>query len=457
MISDLEFPEEFHWGTGVSAQQTEGNHLAGGRGLSIWDDYFLNRQSNWINWDTSPLNACNFYEKFSKDIDILKQLGIKNFRFSISWSRILPSGTGVINAAGVSFYNRLIDNLLEHGITPWITLYHWDLPQKLQQKGGWTNRDIVYQFQEFTSICVKTFGDRVKNWMILNEPSVFTGAGYFLGIHPPGVKGLSSFLKAAHHACICVAEGAKIVKELCESSHVGSTYSFTYIEPHSILSRHQNASDRVHGVINRFFLEPALGLGYPTNDYPFLKSIEKYFMAGDDNLLAAPLDFIGAQTYTREVVKFSPFTPYLWAKRIKPSNRSSKLTAMGWENYPDALSHILKWLGTYNQIKSIIITESGIALHDKLEKNKIDDHERILFLEKSIEHVHSALIDGIPVNGYFTWSFLDNLEWAEGFAPRFGMVYVDFKTQQRVLKESAYFYQQFLRKNTLVKRSQKSN
>ncbi|WP_423148255.1 GH1 family beta-glucosidase [Rubrolithibacter danxiaensis] len=451
-MSDLSYEEfnksnfgrNFHWGVSVAASQIEGAHNTDGKGPSIWDE-FASKKGKILNGDHACI-ACDFYNQYKKDIQLIKSLNIPNFRFSISWPRIFPEGIGSVNQAGIDFYNRVIDYCLASGITPWITLYHWDLPKALELKGGWTNRDIISWFSNYVNVCAASFGDRVKNWMIMNEPMVFTGAGYFLGIHAPGRTGLKNFIPAIHHVALSMAEGGRMLKELLPSdTTIGSTFSCSHIEPHSKSSRDYNAAVRVDALLNRLSIEPALGLGYPFKELPFLKRIEKYMHPGDEQKIKFDLDFVGIQNYTREIIKHSFFTPYLQAKLIKAEKRKVPLTAMGWEVYPPAMYHVLKKISSYKAIKRIIITENGAAFPDTVVKNTIDDPLRIDFLKKNLQQVLRAKQEGCPVEGYFVWTLTDNFEWAEGYKPRFGLIYVDFETQKRTVKNSGLWYSEFLK------------
>ena len=251
-------------------------------------------------------------------------MNIPNFRFSLSWSRLFPNGTGKINPHGVDFYDRVIDLSLELGIEPWITLYHWDLPQALELKGGWTNRDILHWFGDYTEACVNRFGDRVKHWMVLNEPMVFTGAGHFLGVHAPGRKGLVNFLPAVHHAALCQAEGGRIIKELRSDCKAGTTFSGTYIQPNTIQDDDVVAAAKIDALLNRFFIEPLLGMGYPTKELKALQRMEDYMQQHDEALLQFNMDFIGVQGYTREIVQHNYFVPYVKASIIKAEKRTWK-------------------------------------------------------------------------------------------------------------------------------------
>lgn len=288
------FGENFIWGVSSSAFQTEGASEKDGKGLSIWDK-FSKKKGTIFNND-SPETANNFYENYKEDIALIKKLNIPNFRFSISWPRILPNGIGVVNPAGVAFYHKVIDTCLEEGIVPFITLYHWDLPLALEEKGGWTNREILSWFEEFVTVCTNEYKDKVKYWLVLNEPSVFIGAGYFFGIHAPGRKGLNNFLPAMHHALLCQAIGYKKIKTIAPNAQVGTTFSCTYITPLRYSVKDLNAAQRVDALLNRAFIEPSLGLGYPTDTLPFLKGISKYILKGDEELIKAEFDLLGCKT-----------------------------------------------------------------------------------------------------------------------------------------------------------------
>jgi beta-glucosidase len=357
----------------------------------------------------------------------------------------LPTGTGNINQAGIDHYNKVIDYCLKQGVEPWITVYHWDLPQALEDKGGWTNRAIVAWFTEFTAICAQSFGDRVKNWMVMNEPAVFTGAGYFLGIHAPGRRGLRNFLPAVHHTVLSIVAAAKVLRKLLPDAIIGTTFSCSHIEPYSDKLKDINAAKRADALINRLFIEPIIGLGYPTNEVVALKGISKYYQPGDEENLSFDFDFIGLQNYTREIVKYSFFTPYIGASLVKAENRNVELTAMRWEVYPPAIYQIIKKFNAYPQIKKILITENGAAFPDEVVNGQVNDPKRITYLQTHLQQVLKAKQEGYKVSGYFVWTLTDNFEWAEGYHPRFGLIYIDFKTQQRVIKGSGKWYANFLR------------
>jgi beta-glucosidase len=438
-----DFGEGFKWGVSTAAYQIEGAHDADGKGHSIWD-VFVQQRKKILDNQTGNI-ACEFYHRYAEDIALMYKLNIPNYRFSIAWSRIVPHGKGALNRKGIGFYDRMIDFCLELGIEPWATLYHWDLPYVLQQQGGWTNRDIIGWFCDYVACCGKHFGDRVKHWMVLNEPMVFTGAGYFLGVHAPGKKGLSNFLSAAHHATLCQAEGARALKAVRPDCKVGTTFSYSHIDPYRAANEKDHAAAiKTDALLNRLFLEPLLGMGYPADDLKVLQRIERFVYPGDDKKVAFDMDFIGLQNYTRELVAHAPLMPFVRAKIVKASKRQVLHTQMDWEVYPPAIYKALKRLDSYPGIKEIIVTENGAAFQDQLLNGGIADKLRLRFLQDYIGQVLLAKQEGVKVNGYFVWTLMDNFEWAEGFYPRFGLVYVDFATQRRIVKQSGQWYADFL-------------
>lgn len=437
------FGDDFIWGVSTAAFQVEGACDADGAGESIWDA-FTARKGKILNGDHAK-TACDFYNNYQRDIDLVKELNIPNYRFSISWTRILPNGTGEVNQAGIDYYNRVIDYCFEVGIEPWVTVYHWDLPQSLELKGGWTNREIVGWFEAYTEICAKAFGDRVKHWMVMNEPAVFTGAGYFFGIHAPGRTGLKNFLPAAHHVVLSIAAGAKVLRRLLPDVQIGTTFSCSHIDPYSDKPRDVNAAIRVDAFVNRLFIEPLLGMGYPIADVAVLKEIEKYILPGDEDHMHFDFDFIGIQNYTREIVKYSFFTPYINARLIKAENRKVPLTNMKWEVYPASIYEVIKKFNGYKQIKKLYITENGAAFTDTVTDGKVEDPKRLGYIQHNLQQVLKAKSEGYKAGGYFVWTLTDNFEWAEGYHPRFGLIYVDFSTQQRIIKASGRWYRDFLK------------
>ena len=443
LLTKEAFGKDFIWGVSTAAYQIEGAHNLDGKGPSVWDKFVQKRNKIFRN-HTGDI-ACDHYNRYIDDLYLMHSMNIHNYRFSVSWSRILPEGTGRINQAGIDFYNRLIDLSLELGITPWITLYHWDLPHSLEVKGGWTNRDVKDWFGDYVAICVKNFGDRVKNWMVLNEPTVFSAAGYFFGVHAPGRKSIEGFLAAAHHAALAQAHGARVIKTLQPESNVGTTFSCSHVEAYTNREKDIKAAKKADLLLNRLFIEPLLGMGYPVNEIKTLRRIEKYIKQNDERDLKFDMDFIGIQNYTREIIRYAMFVPFLHAKIVNAKDRNVEMTTMEWEVYPGSIYHILKKFQAYENIPPLIITENGAAFSDTLQNNVVHDPKRLQYIQNILQQVLRANQEGVNVNGYFVWTFLDNFEWAEGYHPRFGLVYVDFHTQQRTVKSSGHWYADFIK------------
>lgn len=469
------FGADFTWGVATAALQIEGAWNVDGKSPSVWDTF--SHIKNKIKNGDNPDTACDFYHQYSKDIDIIKQLNFDAFRFSLAWSRILPNGVGEKNQKGIDFYNRVIDHCLEKGIQPWVTLYHWDIPQILEDRGGWTNWDVISWFNEYVDVCTRTYGDRVKNWMVLNEPLAFTALGYLLGIHAPGKKGFKNFYPAVHHAAMCQAEGGRIVRKNVKDANIGTTFSCSSIEPFSEKEKDKITVEKYDALINRLFIEPSLGFGYPVKSIKNLKKIYKYMKPGDEEKLKFDFDFIGIQNYTREIAKYSAFIPVLKGKQVPARKRVSETTDMGWEIYPEGIYKMLKKFAAYSGVKKIYVTENGAAFPDRVEEGKVMDEKRLNFFKEYLKQVLRAKKEGAPLNppergnpkvpeagnvqgklpdvhrgggadiaGYFVWSLMDNFEWAEGYHARFGLVHVDFKTQQRIIKDSGLWFSDFLKK-----------
>jgi len=439
-----DFGSDFRWGTAVAAFQVEGAVNADGRAASIWDT-FTKKKGRIKNSDHAD-TACDFYTNYESDLDLVRELGFEHFRFSISWSRILPKGTGEINQAGIDFYNRLIDKCLQLGIEPWITVYHWDLPQALEDRGGWKNREIVAWFNEYARLCATEFGDRVKNWIVLNEPMAVAGLGYTTGQHAPGKKGIWNFLPVAHHLALCQAEGGRVVREHVPGAYIGTAVSCSFIEAFSQSQKDIKAAKRADAIMNRFFIEPLLGMGYPFDAFPFLKNIKKYMREGDQERLKFDFDFIGLQNYFSVVVRHSYFAPVLWLKEVSAKERNVPSTVMGWEVNPDGMYKILKQFADYEDLRDIILTENGAAFVDVCTDDGVSDKSRLMYFKEHLSAILKAKKEGVTVKGYLAWSLIDNFEWAEGYTPRFGLVHVDFKTQKRTVKDSGKWFANFLKK-----------
>ncbi len=446
-IQASDFSKDFKWGAACASYQVEGAWNIDGKGPSIWDNFAHKRRKirNQENGDV----ATDFYHRYKEDIALLKDLGFGIFRFSISWSRLFPKGTGEINLKGVEFYHKVIDECINTGIEPWITLYHWDLPQAIEEKGGWTNREIISWFNDYVSFCTKEFGSKVKNWMVMNEPAAFVGLGYMLGYHAPGKKGPFKFLKATHHVCLAMADGGRMIRKNIPDANIGSTFSCSQIDPYRDDPVHGykdlGAVERMDALLNRLYIEPSLGLGYPIDALPALRRIKRYFEPGDEERLKFKFDFIGLQNYFRVVTKKNIFLPFIWAKQISAEKRGVPMNEMKFEVYPEGIYSVIKQFSKYN-LENIIITENGSCFKDVVKNNRVHDQRRVEFFETYLEQVLKAKIEGAPVNGYFVWSLTDNFEWSEGYEPRFGLIHVDFKTQKRTIKDSGYWFKSFLSK-----------
>ncbi|CAN5789363.1 GH1 family beta-glucosidase [soil metagenome] len=446
-FSKQDFGEHFKWGVATAAYQIEGGWQEDGKGPSIWDQ-FAHKKGN-IKTGENADTSCDFYHRYASQLELLQQLNFKVFRFSISWPRLLPDGTGKLNQQGIDFYNRVIDKCLSLGLEPWPTLYHWDLPQALEAKGGWTNRNVVDWFSEYANIATLAYGDRVKNWMVLNEPFAFTTLGYMLGWNAPGKKGLKHFLPAVHHAALCQAEGGRIIRANVPGANIGTTYSVSYVEPLNEKKKHQRAAARMDALLNRLFIEPALGMGYPTDTLPVLKKmVAKYAQPGDMERLKFDFDFIGIQNYLRVVTKHSLTTPVIWANEATPAKRhvpAENITEMGWEVTPEGLYKTLKQFAAYNGVHKIIITENGAAFKDEVKNGSVNDPQRLKFYQEYLAQVLKAKREGLPIDGYFCWTFIDNFEWSEGFRPRFGLVYMNQLTKETIVKDSGKWFADFLK------------
>ena len=443
-ITAKDFGKDFSWGVAIAAAQNEGAPAADGKGTTIWDSFA--RNSHKIKGAGKLTVACDFYHRYKDDLLLVKALGFPVFRFSISWARILPDGTGKINKEGINFYHKVIDECYKLGLTPYVTLYHWDLPQELENRGGWTNYLITKWFSRFVTVCAEAFGDKVKHWIILNEPFGFTTLGYMLGKHAPGKKGLSNFLPAIHHAAMAQGEGGRIIRKLVAQAHIGTTFSCSQIIPYSSKPVDVAAANRIIILMNRLFIEPSLGKGYPVDDsFKFLEKLQMHNKTWKyTERLHFDFDFIGLQYYFPVVVKHNSYIPIVQASEVKPATRKVPYTAMGWEINADSFYRTIKKIWLYGGVKEIIITENGATFKDTLKDGVIDDKERINYFNQHLQAMLKAKKEGVNIKGYFAWTLMDNFEWSEGYHPRFGLVQVDFKTQLRTIKNSGYWWRDFL-------------
>jgi len=442
-IRSTDFGEDFLWGVTIAAAQNEGAPAAGGRGPSVWDQ-FAQRKGK-IKDGSRPSVACDFYHRYQDDLLLVKALGFTVFRFSISWSRILPDGMGKINPEGIAYYHRVIDECLKLGLVPFITLYHWDLPYALEKEGGWCTHKVLRWFSRFVTICATEYGDKVKNWIILNEPMAFTSLGYMLGVHAPGKRGLEYFLPAVHHAAMAQAEGGRTIRSLVRAANIGTAFSCSEIIPASQHPKDIAAANRMDILLNRLFIEPSLGMGYPNDPFPLMEKLYLHNKAWKyTEQLRFDFDFIGLQNYFPVTVKYNAVIPIIQAVEVKASTRKVPYTAMGWEVNADSFYRMVKRFAAYENVKQVIVTENGAFFKDKLVSGRIEDVQRTAYFQQYLAALLRAKKEGVKVNGYFAWTLTDNFEWSEGYHARFGLVHVDFDTQLRTVKQSGHWFREFL-------------
>ncbi|MDE3235596.1 MAG: beta-glucosidase [Bacteroidota bacterium] len=438
------FGKDFLWGVATAAAQNEGAYNIDGRGLSIWDSF--SRRKGKIQGGAKPYEACDFYHRYKDDLMLVKALGFSVFRFSISWSRILPDGMGRVNKEGIAFYHRLIDECLALGLTPFVTLYHWDLPQALEKEGGWTSHSLLRWFTRFVTLCAEEYGDKVKHWIVLNEPMGFTSLGYMLGRHAPGRTGLNNFFPAIHNAVLAQAEGGRLLRHYVKDAYIGTTFSCSEVMPYTDKEDDIKAAQRMDILLNRLFVEPALGRGYPHNDFPLMDKLYLHTKAWKyTERMQFNFDFIGIQNYFALTVKHNPLIPYVQASEIKAASRKVPHTAMGWEINADSFYRMLKRFWMYGSVKEIIVSENGAYFKDELKNGVVNDVQRIDYFQQYLAAMYKAKQEGANIKGYFTWTLTDNFEWAEGYKARFGLVHIDFKTQLRTIKNSGYWWRDFLK------------
>jgi len=440
-----DFGEDFQWGVAMAAAQNEGAWNSYGKGPSIWDTF--SRRQGKIKGGAKPMVACDFYHRYKDDILLVKALGFSVFRFSISWARVLPEGMGRVNKEGIAFYHKVIDECLKLGLTPYVTIYHWDMPAALEKEGGWTSQFMLKWFTRFATLCAEEYGDKVKDWIILNEPFGFTSLGYMLGRHAPGRVGLSNFLPAIHHAALAQAEGGRIIRQLVPGAHIGTTYSCSEVVPYTNNPEDIQAAKRLDILMNRLFIEPALGRGYPREDFKFLEKLELHNRSWKyTERMTFNFDFIGIQNYFPIVVRYNPLIPIVQASEVKATTRGVPCTAMGWEINPDSFYRVLKRFWLYGGVKEIFVSESGAAFKDELVNGAVNDQGRIDYYQGYLRALLRAKREGVNIKGFFAWTLMDNFEWAEGYRARFGLIHVDFASQLRTIKNSGYWFRDFLQK-----------
>ncbi len=446
MTKLLQFPDNFLWGTATCSYQIEGGVNEDGRGESIWD-VFSHTPGKTLNGDTGDV-ACDHYHRWQEDVALMKSLGYKAYRFSLAWPRILPQGRGKINQPGLDFYSKLVDALLEADILPMPTLYHWDLPTALEN--GWLNRSVVDAFEEYTGVITRHLGDRVKDWFTINEPWCASHLSFTYGEHAPGMKDRSLGVLAAHHLLLAHGKAVKELRSAVPDAKVGIVLNMSPIhnDPNAPVSM-----DKIRfmdGELIRWFSDPIFGRGYPVDmleDYVemgVLESTEPDFIKpGDMEVIAQETDMLGINYYTRMLISSN-------TEDFRHQKRDVPQTDMGWELYPQGLFEILDRVNREYHPKQLMVTENGASYADGPdETGRVHDQRRIDYLQTHIQAVWQAIQVGIPMGAYLQWSFMDNFEWARGYSQRFGVIHIDYETQKRTIKDSAYWFSDVTKRNGL--------
>lgn len=446
MTNFLTFPRGFVWGAATASYQIEGAWNEDGKGESIWDR-FSHTPGRIADGSTGDV-ACDHYHRWANDVALMKSLGLQAYRFSIAWPRILPKGRGRINQPGLDFYNRLVDGLLEAGIAPFVTLYHWDLPQALQDAGGWPSRQTVDAFVEYADVVSAALGDRVKNWITHNEPWCVSILSHQIGEHAPGWRDTGAALRAAHHVLLSHGQAVPVIRANSDGAEVGITLNFEWIDPACGSAYDAALAREGDGRFNRWFLDPLFGRHYPADAVagyaPYLPDGMSFVQPGDLAQIAAPMDFLGVNYYTRRVARDETADDNL-PQEIFPDRPR---TEMDWEEYPEGLYNLLNRLHFEYGPAKLYVTENGASFSDGPdETGRVADARRLNYLREHFAASHRAIRNGVPLAGYFVWSLMDNFEWAKGYTQRFGIVWVDYETQQRLPKDSALWYRQVIADN----------
>lgn len=439
-----QFPGDFVWGCATASYQIEGAFNEDGKGPSIWD-VFTHTPGNIVDGSNGDV-ACDHYHRYAEDVELMKTLKLKAYRFSISWPRIFPEGKGSINKKGLDFYKRLVDTLNSAGIIPFATIYHWDLPQALEEKGGWANLDTSKYFADYSYILFKELGESVPFWITLNEPAVFTYLGYGMGIHAPGKRDLGLAIKSTYSALLAHGLAVEAYRALGIKGQIGITLNLTPMYPASNREEDVLSSRRMDLMWNRWFLDPVFKGSFPQEFVELLNKNGIPFEVDSEHIkkISSKVDFLGVNYYTRNIITYDPNVPLINARGIEPT---SNKTEMGWEIYPEGLYELLTSIKKdYGDIP-LYITENGAAFKDELINNSVDDPNREEYLKRHFYQAYRAIKDGVNLKGYFVWSLMDNFEWAYGYTKRFGIVYVDYPTQKRIIKRSGYYYRKVIEEN----------
>jgi beta-glucosidase len=445
----LSFPEDFIWGTAAASYQIEGAVNEDGRGKSIWD-IFSHIKENMADGETGD-TACDHYHRYKEDAQLMRDLGIKNYRCSLAWPRIFPTGSKELNQKGLDFYDRLFDACLENGITPWVTLFHWDLPQALQEKGGFANRDCIERFCDYTDAVTSHFGDRIKNWMTFNEPWVYSFCGHLYAAHAPGLKDLPTALSVAHNILLAHGKSLPIIRQNVSGAKAGIVNNLSYIESATNKQEDIEAAKRRDLAFNRWFMDPLFGRGYPQEMIAWYGKNMPQIKDGDLDCMSAKMDFMGLNYYTRCLVAHNPEDSHIKAKQVYRAH-IKRAEFDEWECYPEGLYRVLIQIKEQYGNIPVYITESGTSLPDKIcEDGCVHDSERVEYFRRHFAAAWQAIQEGCALRGYFVWSIYDNLEWAFGYTKKFGLVYIDRERNlKRIIKDSGHFIASVYERNGFV-------
>jgi beta-glucosidase len=439
------FPDGFLWGTATASYQIEGATKADGRGESIWDR-FAATPGKVLNGDTGD-PACDSYHRYQEDVALMKAMNNNAYRFSIAWPRIIPDGDGQVVEAGLDYYDRLVDTLLAAGIAPVVTLYHWDLPQALQDKGGWANRDTIEAYTRYADVTVSRLGDRVKYWATFNEPWCVSILSHQIGEHAPGIQDRKIALQVAHNVHVAHGRAMPVIRERSPGAKASIVLNMEAMYPAMDTEADRKLADLHHAMFNLWFLDPIMGKGYPQDAWDHYGADVPEIQPGDMETIHTTLDYLGLNYYTRRI----HHDPAGGEGQILHQRSDDNVSARDWEIYPRGLYELLTWLHRdYPQIPEFYVTENGMACRDVVENGQVHDPERIAFLQQHFDAVQQAIDAGVPLKGYFVWSLMDNFEWACGYDSRFGLAYVDFATQKRILKDSGHWYSRVAAANAIV-------
>ncbi|WP_034336890.1 GH1 family beta-glucosidase [Deinococcus misasensis] len=431
MTENFRFPADFRWGVATSAYQIEGAAFTDGRGPSIWDAYAL--MPGKILGGQNGTVACDHYHLWEQDLDLIQGLGLSAYRFSVSWPRVIPEGTGKVNPLGLDFYDRLVDGMLQRGLEPHLTLYHWDLPQALQNRGGWANPEIVHWFTDYALTVYERLGDRIKSYCTFNEPWCTAELGHHIGRHAPGIQDLKTALLASYHIQLAHGETLLALRAQNTRAELGTVLNLYPVDPATDSEADQEAALLLDAKINRWYLDPVFRGTFPERAVAHYAEHMPSIDPERLKVAAQPLDFLGVNYYYR-----------YWVSTEGKTLQDVERTDMGWEIYPEGIYRLMKDLHQEYPAPKYYITENGAAFKDELQNGEVHDEARVRFLRDHLQHLGRAMQEGVPVHGYFEWSLLDNFEWAFGYAKRFGIVHVDYETQKRTLKDSAKWYRDFV-------------